>query len=260
MGDVALEQRERGHHVADEEAAAIAQEDARPGWKLKNRKPSRLPMKASEHQADEELAERPRVDQEHRGRPRSATPADRPSMLSSRLKALVMPDQPQQRHHDVQPLVGQERRAHAGGDQDDRGRDLAQPPWPRPGTGFPGRRRQARRRTRASPPAIKPEQLCLARGTPPRSSVEARCPVACAPAAELEQRGQRERVAGEHHAGEGHEDGDARPGAAWARRGSCAARGVDDPPAAAASAGRAARAPPVTRRRTHAARRRRTRM
>ena len=89
MGDVALEQGERGEDEADEEAAAVAEEDR-----------GRVPV------VDEEAEQAPDEGDETRlmkNSPRSqafssrtseatkATPAESPSMLSSRLKALVMP-------------------------------------------------------------------------------------------------------------------------------------------------------------------------
>ena len=93
MGQVALEQGERGHDEADEEAAAVAEEDpAGPeAEEVEEQEPEQAAHEGHEHEADEELAEGDRVEQQDEGGDEGNSRAARPSMLSRRLKAFVIP-------------------------------------------------------------------------------------------------------------------------------------------------------------------------
>ena len=62
--DVALEEGEGAHQEADEQAAAIPEEDPR-GMDVEDEEPEQASHEGHEEQADEDLVERPGVDEEH---------------------------------------------------------------------------------------------------------------------------------------------------------------------------------------------------
>ncbi len=124
VGDVALEQRERGQNGADEQAAAVSQEHG-GGVEVEEQKAEETPHERHQDQADEKLAQQPGIDEEHARGHEGDTGGEAVHVVEE-VECVRDPHHPEERDRGVQPVGGHERRADVGRNDHHGSDDLAQ--------------------------------------------------------------------------------------------------------------------------------------
>ena len=123
MGDVALEEGERGEGEADEEAAAVAEED-RGRVEVVDEEPEEAPHEGDEDEADEELAEDPGVHQQHQ-RGHEGDAGGEPVHVVEQVEGVRDAHHPDDGEGDVERVVVEEVGADPTRDEDDGGSTYA---------------------------------------------------------------------------------------------------------------------------------------
>ena len=190
------EERQRGEGEADEEAAAVAEED-RGRVEVVDEEPEQAPHEGDEHEADEELAEDPGVDEQHQ-RGHEGDAGGEPVHVVEQVEGVRDAHHPDEGEGHVERVVVEEVGADPARDEDERRRAT----WP--ASLKPDLEAVARARRRGGRPGT--------RSRPPRRSAisfpstrYASCSMATGPARCVCTQGSCERTGHAEVAGEDHE-------------------------------------------------------